>query len=85
MFREISADLEGCGAALFKLSKSGVSSDLSKSQISSPACRCVWLQENPKHVLMFCPDHAHNQKNTNSKQREQTGIKKFCRQGKDSE
>ena len=26
--------------------------------VISPACRCGWRKEDPKHVIMFCPDRA---------------------------
>ena len=24
----------------------------------SPACGCGWRRQDPKHVIMFCPNHA---------------------------
>ena len=28
----------------------------------SPACRCGWRKEDPKHVIIFCPDRAHHRR-----------------------
>lgn len=26
--------------------------------VLSPACQCGWRRQDPKHIIMFCPDHA---------------------------
>ena len=26
--------------------------------VISPACQCSWRRQDPKHVVMFCPNHA---------------------------
>ena len=28
--------------------------------VISLACRCGWQKENPKHVIIFCPDQVHH-------------------------
>ena len=30
--------------------------------VISPACRCGWQKEDPKHVIIFCPDRAHHRR-----------------------
>ena len=27
--------------------------------VISPACQCGWRRQDPKHVILFCPRHAH--------------------------
>ena len=30
--------------------------------VVSPACQCGWRQQDPKHIIIFCPNHAHNRR-----------------------
>ena len=30
--------------------------------VVSPACQCGWRRQNPKHVIIFCPNHARNRR-----------------------
>ena len=53
--------------------------------VVTPACRCGWRREDRKHVLNFSAMIAHAIDGNYSKQREKTGIRKFCRPGTDFE